>query len=325
MYEIKQDITENYILSFLTEKEIMEYYLGIPVVFNKLFRVPEVIRVDKKPTANFYMDNSGRLIFKDFNGSRFHGDCFEVVKKITGLSYSAALERIYEELLQGKEISEIPEEHRIKYEKKKKLIQVKRKILTEEDLLYWNQFGITEPTLNKYKVTGLQVLWSNGKIIYTYKRKDVGYLYDFEEETYKAYFPFREEYRFIGNASKYVIQGYNQLPKKGKLLIITKALKDVMTLDELGFTAVALQAESVLISPDQMVELKSRFKKIVSLMDFDYTGITLMNNMKRVYKIPPYTLTNGRFYTDNYHAKDISDLVKLVGKQETLKIIQERL
>jgi hypothetical protein len=323
LYSIEQDITEDLLYSYLTEKQIMEHYLGLPVNFSKIYKVPSFIRYDKKPTGSFYIDSVGRLVFKDFAGG-FHGNCVSIAMKKTGLNYYDCLKRIHLELIEGKEVPVIPEEDRIKYEKTPKLIEVKRRKLSESDLLYWGQFGISKETLDLYKVTGLQTLWVNKKIIYANTTKDIGYLYDFNDGIYKAYFPNRSEYRFISNTSSFILQGYNQLPKKGKKLIITKALKDVMTLKELGYDAIAPQAESVLISSHQMVELKSRFKKIVSLMDFDYTGVCLMNKMKKRYGIPPYTLTNGRFYTPNYGAKDISDLVKLIGKDEVKKLIEER-
>ena len=323
MYEITQDITEDLLYNYLTEKQIMEYYLGIPVAFGKLYKVPAFIRYDKKPTAGFYIDNAGKLTFKDFAG-KFHGNCITVAMAKTGLNYYDTLKRIHEELIEGKEVPIIPEEERVKYEKQTKLLEVKRRILTPEDLDWWNQFGISEETLKHFKVTGLQTLWINKKIVYAKTSSDIGYLYNFDNGIFKAYFPFRSEYRFMSNTSSYILQGYNQLPKKGKTLIVTKALKDVMTLHELGYTAIAPQAESVLIAPNQIVELRARFKKIVSLMDFDYTGVCLMNKMKKRYNIPPFTLTNGRFYTPDYGAKDISDLVRKIGKDEVKKLIEER-
>jgi hypothetical protein len=321
VYEIKQDITEDLVLSYLSEKQIMEHYLGIPVIFNRLLKSP--LRYDKKPTVSFYTDNSGYLRYHDF-GTGDHLHCFGVIMKKFGISYYDALERCYNELIEGKEIPIIPQEQRIEHERVKKQLDVKRRKFTQEDLEWWGQFGISQKTLEFYKVTGLQTLWINGKIVYAKSSSDPGYLYDFDSGIYKAYFPYRTEYRFMSNTSSFILQGYLQLPKKGKVLIITKALKDVMTLYELGYTAIAPQAESVLISANQMIELKSRFKKIVSFMDFDYTGVRLMNKMKKLYGIPPYTLTNGRFYTPDYGAKDISDLVKKLGKEEVKKLIEEK-
>lgn len=321
MYEIGLDITEDLVFSYLSEKQIMEHYLGISVVFNKLVRSP--LRHDKKPTASFYIDNGGYLRFHDF-GNGDHLNCFGVIMKRFNLDYSDAIKRCYTELIEGKEIQIIPEENRVKYEKVEKILEVKRRKLTQEDLDWWNQYGISEQTLKRFEVDGLQTLWLNKRITYNSHSRDIGYLYNFGSGIFKAYFPTRSEYRFISNTNKYIIQGYNQLPKKGQKLIITKALKDVMTLYELGYTAIAPQAESVLISANQMIELKGRFKKIVSLMDFDYTGVRLMNKMKKLYGIPPYTLTNGRFYTPDYGAKDISDLVKKLGKEQVKELIGER-
>lgn len=319
MYKLEP--TRELVLSYLTEKEIMEHYLQRKVSFNRLIKDP--LRSDARPTAGFYIDFSGRLIFKDFNGS-FHGDCFEVVRKRNKntITYFEAITKVYEELILGKELTIIPPEERVKYEPSKKLLQVRRRKLCSDDLQYWEHFGISEDTLGIYRVTGLDTLWCNGKIIYSSNILDTGYLYDFGEEIYKAYFPFRSEYRFITNASRYVLQGYNQLPRKGNLLIITKSLKDVMSLYELGFSAIAPQAESVLISKEQIVELKSRFKKVISVMDFDLAGIRMMNKLKRIYNIRPYTLTNGRFYTIDYGAKDISDYIKAFSKEEMLKLIE---
>lgn len=317
MYGISEDvrITESLILNYLTEKQIIEHYLGIPVVFGKILKSP--LRYDKKPTASFYYDSRGKLVFKDF-GNGFHGDFVQVVQQKYSLNYYSALERIYNELVNGKQLDIIPEEDRIQYVQKKKIIQVKRRPL---DLDYWSEFGISKETLELYRVSGLQTLWINGKIVYSYSMFDPGHLYEFQDSMYKAYFPFRDSYRFLSNTTQYIIQGYDQLPKKGKLLIVTKALKDVMCLHELGYDAIAPQAESVLISANQILELKSRFKRIVSLMDFDYAGVMMMNKMKRKYNIAPYTLTNGRFYTPDYGAKDISDLIKLIGPEEVKKLM----
>ncbi len=323
MYEIGVDVNEELLYQYLTEKQIMEYYLGIPVQFSRLVKIPSFIRIDKKPTGAFYIDSAGRLVFKDFGG-KFHGNYISVVMKKFDLSYRDAITRIYNELIEGKEIPIIPEEERVKYEPiQRKLFEVKRRAFNESDLAYWLQFGITKETLDLYKVSALQILWINKKIVYAYNQYDIGYLYDFTG-SFKCYFPHRNDYRFLSNTDYTVLQGYDQLPKKGKTLIITKALKDVMVFRELGYDAIAPQAESVLISANQMIDLKRRFKRIISIMDFDYQGITLMNKMKRKYGISPYMLTNGRFGTPDYQAKDISDLVKLLGKEEVKKLIEQR-
>ena len=49
-------------------------------------------------------------------------------------------------------------------------------------------------------------------------------------------------------------------------------------------------------------------KHTFSLYDFDYTGITNANRLRREYHIEPLFITNGRFNTVNYNAKDIAEL-----------------
>lgn len=321
MYEIKESITEETLFNFLTEKQIMEKYLQIPVIFGKLFKSP--LRVDKKPTAGFYINNSGKLMFKDF-GNCFNGNCISVVMKRYGINYHEAISLIHKEMILNQDVQPLPENEKVKYEKKRKKLFVKRRELDEIDLQYWIKYGISKDILEQYRVTGLSTLWVEDKIIYTSNSEQRSYLYDFGENVYKAYFPFRKEYRFITNASEFVMQGYKQLPNKGKLLIVTKALKDVMSFRALGYDAIAPQAESILIPPNIMRELKQRFKKIVSVMDFDHAGVVMLNKLKRIYGIPPYMLTNGRFGTTDYGAKDISDLIALEGIEKVKFIIESR-
>jgi len=111
------------------------------------------------------------------------------------------------------------------------------------------------------------------------------------------------------------LQGYDQLPEKGTLLIVTKSLKDVMLFYEFGIPAIAPASESVILSVEQHKELSQRFTKIVTLYDFDLTGVRSANKMRKEFNLPALFLTNGRFGTVDYTAKDPTDLVKKKGKK----------
>ena len=69
--------------------------------------------------------------------------------------------------------------------------------------------------------------------------------------------------KWRNNCGTYDLQGLAQLPDKGKLLIITKSLKDIMVLYEYGYTAVAPQSEHSSIPTSLMENLKGRFDKII--------------------------------------------------------------
>ena len=75
------------LLNEITEEDIMEKYLGIPVNESTLtansFCSP--LRIDDSPTCNYWYNHVGKLRFKDWSG-HFHGDCFDVVAYKLGVN-----------------------------------------------------------------------------------------------------------------------------------------------------------------------------------------------------------------------------------------------
>jgi len=95
------------------------------------------------------------------------------------------------------------------------------------------------------------------------------------------------------------------LPKSGELLVITKSLKDVMSIhDIVGVPAIGLQSESVMMKDSVMDEYKSRFKKVVCLFDNDDAGIKLAKEFSKRYNVPHF------FVLPISNSKDFSDFVK---------------
>jgi DNA primase len=71
------------------------------------------------------------------------------------------------------------------------------------------------------------------------------------------------------------------LPKTGDYLVVTKSLKDVMTLYSLGISAIAPISENCFLSESQYNRLKERFKYIILLYDNDRPGLRAMLSIKR--------------------------------------------
>lgn len=71
------------------------------------------------------------------------------------------------------------------------------------------------------------------------------------------------------------------LPKTGEYLVVTKSLKDVMTLYSLGIPAIAPISENCFLSESQYNRLKERFKYIVLLYDNDRPGLRSMVSIKK--------------------------------------------
>jgi 5S rRNA maturation endonuclease (ribonuclease M5) len=267
------------------------------------------------------------LYFKDFAT----GQCltFEgVVMAKYNCTYHNALKIIAKDFgyiqnanIKKQEVSEIKIQPKFESEKET-FIQVEIKDFSESELKWWNSFGISEQTLKKYKVYSVKTVFINGKIYAqsTQHSPIYGYYFGKKEniEQWRIYIPKRKEFRFIGNVSTKTIQGYKQLPEKGKLLVITKSMKDSMLLSSLGIPAVAPNSETQFVSEKMLNEFRERFKNIVLLYDSDKTGVKFMNKIRKQHHDLIICMIPRK-----YEAKDISDFYQKYGKNKTIEGIKE--
>lgn len=323
-YENEQ-ISKELILSRVSEEQIFAYYIGPEIISRKLFR--SKIRNDKNPTCSMYRNKSGTLIYKDFATGE-HLSCFNYVMSLYRCNYYEALKIIANDfgIIQNQNLQKnrgkiIPKDIKIE-EKEFSKIQVEIQDFTEVELRWWNKYGITKEILEKFDVYSCKHVFLNGQlcakssqncpIFGYYGKKYHG------EELWRCYFPKRDSYRFLTNWPSKKIQGYDQLPKKGKLLIITKSQKDNMCLYSMGIPACSPNSETQFISDIMLEELKTRFDNIIVLFDNDSTGISFMNKLKKQHPELIYT-----WIPRKYEAKDISDFYKMYKREKTLNLIKE--
>lgn len=323
-FTIEPKITKEYLLSKNSEETYMSYYLGIPIK-KGLFRSP--LREDHHTTCSFFRGNSGNLYFKDFAT----GQCltFEgVVMAKYNCTYHNALKIIARDFgyikradVKKTKAPEIKIQPKFESEKET-FIQVEIKDFSESELKWWNSFGITEKTLKQYKIYSVKTVFLNGSLYAQSTQHSPIYGYYFgkkgEVEQWRLYFPKRKEFRFLGNVSTKTIQGYKQLPANGKLLVITKSMKDVCLLSTLGIPAVAPNSETQFVSDKLLDEFRERFKNIVLLYDSDLTGVKFMNKIRKQH--PDLIVC---MIPRKYGAKDISDFYQKYGKNKTIEGIKE--
>lgn len=322
-FDFEPRITKEYLLSKHSEEIYMTYYLGIPVK-KGLFKSP--LRKDKSPTCSFYRNKSGELIFKDFNGS-FYGNFVAVVMYKYGLSYYKALNQIAIDfgLINGQpaKVKKLPTVEKF-IDTGTSDIRVEIKEYSKKELDWWKSFGVMSETLNKYKVFSCKNIFLNGNLFITSSKDSLmfGYYEGKKDgiEYWRIYFPKRTTYRFLSNTPSKLVQGYAQLPKKGKLLVITKSMKDCMVLYGLGISAIAPNSENLFISDKMLSDLKERFKHIVVFYDNDLPGISNMNKIKK-----EHPELNFFWIPRSYEAKDISDFYKMFGRDKTIEFIKENI
>lgn len=322
-FSFQPKITKKLILSRFSEEQLMEYYLHIPVK-KGLFRSP--LRRDKQPTCSFYRNKSGTLIFKDFATGQ-HLNVFDVVQSIFRCDYFESLRIIANDfgIVRDNALHKNPGKinlNPIKIKDKEiSKIQIEVQEFTDSELKWWGKYGISKDILKRFNVYSCKHVFLNDQLfaesqqhcpIFGYYGKKYQGL-----ELWRCYFPKRTSFRFITNWPSKKIQGYDQLPKKGKLLVITKSMKDSMCLYSCGITACAPNSENLFI-PDKVLEdLKNRFENIVVLYDNDRPGLYNMAKIRKEHPELTYV-----FIPKRYGSKDISDFYKDHGRKETLNLIK---
>ena len=322
-FSFQPKITKELILSRFSEEQLMEYYLHLPVK-KGLFRSP--LRRDKQPTCSFYRNKSGTLIFKDFATGQ-HLNIFDVVQSIFRCNYFESLRIIANDfgIVRDNTLHKNPGKinlNPIKIKDKEiSKIQIEVQEFTDGELKWWGKYGISKDILKRFNVYSCKHVFLNDQLfaksqqhcpIFGYYGKKYQGL-----ELWRCYFPKRTSFRFITNWPSKKIQGYDQLPKKGKLLVITKSMKDSMCLYSCGITACAPNSENLFISDKVLEDLKSRFKNIVVLYDNDRPGLYNMAKIRREHPELTYV-----FIPKRYGSKDISDFYKDHGRKETLNLIK---
>lgn len=205
----------------------------------------------------------------------------------------------------------------------------KTKSFNDSELLFWNQYGITESLLKLYDVYSVDEFYgwkqqnSSDPKEYVIKGTQQKPIFTYQFKGYaKAYLPFSNKMRFVysGNKPSDYVFGMGQLPKKGDIVFIAAGEKDVLTLSSQGFSAVCFNSESSII-PEHIIEkLSFRFKHIVLVYDMDKTG--RREARKHCEALKEYELINLVIpLSGKKEEKDISDYFKIGYSAEDLRKI----
>jgi hypothetical protein len=321
-FTFETKITKEFLLQQNNEETYMAYYLGFPVD-KKLHISP--LRQDNKPTCAFFKGKSGILYFKDF-ATNACLDFVNVVMTKFSCTYHQALKIIAEDFgyIKSKTPKTVTIQPQPKFEETKQtFIQVEVKEFDKHELKWWESYGITKDILKKFNIFSCKTVFLNGRVFAQSSQHSPIYGYYFGKkegiEQWRIYFPKNQKtgYKFIGNVNMKTIQGFRQLPKEGKVLVITKSMKDLMVFYSLGIPAIAPNSENIFISDKVLEDLKKRFKHIFLLFDNDLPGVRFTNKIRKKY--PELIVT---LIPRNSGAKDLSDYYFAFGRDKTLKLIK---
>jgi hypothetical protein len=331
---IEGNLSRKEVLNKIREEDLFLFYLGSKAKPGN--NVSSPFHKDDNPSLSIYRARlHDKILWKDQSTGHF-GDIFDMVALLHGTDLYGALIRINIDFDLGFLIPNTYQATKpVRKESAAKRstegtaqISIKAYKWSESSLWYWKQYGISESLLKVYNVFPAQRVSLNERIYWEWKVNNPIYGYLFQKDkifTWKIYRPLASkiEGKWISNTNPSILQGWDQLPKQGKRLIITKSLKDVMVLRTLGEFSIAMQQEISTIKPSVMEELRQRFTEIYILQDLEYAGVKGSNKTRKLYPfVIPFFIqwpTNRKHTSIGKSAgfKDISDYRKSHSLEET--------
>jgi hypothetical protein len=326
-------VTKAGLLKFIDDISVYRFYTGEEVELKVIKNSP--LREDNNPSFGYFVGESGEICFKDWLIGA--GDFVKFVQLKFKLNYYEALSKIaidfgLEEHFIVRSVEKSVGVYNPNLFKNKEDILNNNKPLelgkkqrnwAAHDYAFWLQYGIDEATLLKYRVQPIEYIFVNGNPIYVHK-----YAYAFIEhkdgkETYKIYQPYNTDFKWLNNHNDSIWQGWEQLPEKGETLIITKSLKDVMSIvnNTTDIAAVALQSESVHPKDYIIQELKDRFENIFLLYDNDFDKDINWGRQFGQSLASTFDLLQIEIH-QVHKSKDFSDLIKNLGKKRATTILE---
>ena len=235
--------------------------------------------------------------------------------------------------------------------KRRPIIELVPRSWNKYDKEYWNSLGVSLGYLDTHFVIPVEQYYIDRGIDtepkYYYKQKDPCYAYILGQNRagihfIKLYFPKRNrttELKFITNCN--VLEGLLNLELNNyDYILITKSSKDRLSigshLDTLPFYGgtqaklnigiINLPCEGYHLTEKEYSWLTNKLApngKIISLLDFDYTGRIGAKYMYDNYNIPYLFITRGEFGLPNYGCKDFAELHDKYTIKEINQFINE--
>jgi hypothetical protein len=332
-----------------SEGEIEDALNGEPIVNRRRGEKNASVRL------KFVMDASTRMTkikMTDFGDRRYSGDCFDIIGIIRSIDVSSS--KGFVEAC--KAILNLSNSEKIL---SKNTITISEKGITDikfttrpwetYDRAWMITFGLTPERISLF-ITILPVysayINDNVNPFYSYNAKEPCYVYIIGKyngsQLVKLYFPTRTKSskypRFITN-NPFPFDDLREF-KHCDLLILVKSLKDkAVLLEHLfmipefvkmlegGFT---LDVRPVSSEVGNITELQARvlqglFDLIVTNFDFDKQGCYTANTYRRQYGFTPMMLTNGKFGSIKYGAKDLTEYRSKFGVGKTLVLLKDAL
>lgn len=277
---------------------------------------------DTRASFNIYYDkNSSTYRMKDFGNPDYTGDCFTLVAMMVGRNcadkqdFITVMEIIAHDMNLFLPAKPEAGHHcvsptEVTLPPARTSFTLTEHALTPTELAWWGAFGITPEVLQRYRVSAVsEVFFNNGNHLVATAAHPT-FLYRFQEGddcTLKLYSPFSRNRFMYRNKVDGQLFGFDRLPPKGEVVVLTGGEKDVLTVSSLGFPAFCLNSETATLDEALLNGLKERFRQVIVLYDMDDTGLRSSMNLCTLHALQRIKLPLSGSKTE----KDISDYVRM--------------
>lgn len=325
-------LTSEQILERVSQKELYEHYSGEKIIEGKLVKC--CFHKDSTPSMGFV--TLGTNIIYNCFGCGAKGNIFNFVQRLYNCNYGKAHNIIQKDFklsknygssymapTNGDNICINGYQQDIRREKTE-IIPTYRN-WNKIDFDYWNKYEIPLELLDRYNIRPCKrvyVVTRTGEYILFAEHTKNNPIYCYHiAGSMKIYRPLNptKKGKWASNCDSFDIQGLEQLPSKGELLIITSSMKDVLVLNLMGYNAIALGGEGNKIPESILDFLWACFDNIVVFYDNDKAGLE-------------YGITlSEEIGAGNIHIpveikdKDISDYVDTTSLKEGSKLMKKLL
>lgn len=322
MFAGKSSVCLDDIRARVSEEALAFYYLEatVPSLINSPFRK------DDKPSFSLYFNDEGNVLYKDFATDE-KGTVYHAIMRLFNTSFDEMVQKVYNDVINGKISSNGTQLGvRRSYSSHERTNGVRIDICPRQwkpwDIEYWSSFGITTDWLDYadvYPITHY-FLTKNDKT-FTMRAEKYAYAYVERKEnriTIKVYQPLCPMYKWPANNNDgSTIALWSKIPAYGDVVCVCSSVKDALCLwSNTGIPAVALQGEGYPMSNHAINDLKSRFKRVLIILDNDIPGLEYSTKLAKSTGFKNIVLP---FFKGG---KDISDYYKVVNnKQKFIKDI----
>lgn len=303
----------------VSHAELLSHYLGIdslPVLLNS------PLRTDAHPSFFIYSPDGKKVLYKDYaTGDR--GDIYSLLESSMNLSFSELMRKIASEESFTKGKLQCTQSKGKITKKTSRELRVRIREWQDYDISYWQSFGISLAWLKYAEVYPIshKIVYKEGNR-YVFHAAKYAYVFVERKEgnvSLKVYQPKakNKQYKWDSSNNGSVVGLWTKVPSSGNRICICSSLKDALCLwANIGIPAIYVQSETTGLSKTAQEVLKQRYKCIYICFDNDSPGLVDAEKLEKQtgFKniiLPPFS-----------GGKDISDLYKLKGREEFIRIVR---